>query len=196
MTRRLADVDVQPYEGLVLSTARMYVDLLDLDIEDVQQILRLKIAQALQAFDPRSASRRFEIREAERRWVFGAMRNQVKDLLKGQARLNDRRRGMQLYIEDVRGEGDRFEGKHLVESDDEALSDVLDVMPQLPSSLDRLERNVVYLLVLDLNQTEIARQLGVPRHRVRAAHESVQVKMADWRRSPSPPHRTRSRLAA
>jgi RNA polymerase sigma factor (sigma-70 family) len=178
---RLAEVDIRPYEGLVFSTARRYSEYLDLDMEDVQQILRLKVAQALMKFDPGRRSTRFELAEARRRWVFGAVRNQVKDLLKAQDRRNDARGGGQLYIEDVSGETDAFERRHLMESDEDALAPVLDQIPELPSSLNWLERGVVLLLILELNQTEIARRLGVSRQKVRTAHASVQVKMADWR---------------
>jgi hypothetical protein len=49
---RLADVDIAPYEGLIHSTAVRYVGFLDDDLDDIKQLLRIKVAQALVAFDP------------------------------------------------------------------------------------------------------------------------------------------------
>lgn len=179
---RLADVDIAPYEGLIFSTARRYHDLLDIDLEDVQQILRLKVAQALVVFDPSKWRKHTDDDEAKRRYVFGCVRNQVKDLLKGQDRRNSARGGGQLYVEELREQGDSFEHRYLVETDERALADVLDQMPELPFTLSQLERSVVALLLLDYNQTEIARELGTSRTKVRVAHASVKSKMAelDW----------------
>lgn len=179
---RLADVDIAPYEGLIFSTARMYHDILDIDLEDVQQILRLKVAQALVVFDPSKWRKHKDAQVAEERFVFGCMRNQVKDLLKGQDRRNTARGGgRQLYVEDLREQDDSFEHRYLVETDENALADVLDQMPQLPSTLSDLERVVVALLLLGYNQTEIARELGTSRTNIRVAHASIQAKMEDWR---------------
>lgn len=177
--RTLAEVDISPYEGLVVATSRRYCDLLpDMDVEDVQQVLRLKVAQALVVFDPAKWNKHSDERDAERGFVFGAVANMVRDLMKSQVRRNNARGGMQLYIEDVAsGDGDSFERRHLMKSDEEVFHAILEEAPKLPSDLTPLEHSVIFLLHLNLNQTEIARELGVSRQKVRTAHLSVKVKL-------------------
>lgn len=171
-------VELANYEGLVFRTAQMYSPLLDDDEDDVRQVLRIKVWKALLAFDPAKATQTTE------KYVFMCVRNQVKDLLKKKKRPED-------FIEDkapadspvVR---ERFECDHLSATPDEIFAEVEDEGIPLPSTLDALERDVALLLYLDFNQTEIARELCVTRQRVRAAHASVKLKMADWRPSSSP----------
>lgn len=141
------------------------------------QLLRLKVAQALVAFDASRSG--METKD----YVFGCMRNRVKDLLKEQDRRNRRRGGGQLHVEDISERDSRFESRYFQVSDEQAFLAVEDEWMPLPATLTELERHVVYFLLLDLNQTEIARELGVSRERVRSAHRSVETKMEDWRPS-------------
>lgn len=174
---------LESYEGLVFATARRYCDYLDYELEDVQQLLRLKVWRALCSFDPAKYSGPRET--AERRYVFTCVRNGVKDLLKEQARRIKRERGTPLFIEDVSGEGDGFEHRHGMAVDAELIFAVVEEENiELPSTLTELERQVVGLLLIGYErQTEMARELGVSRQRVRSAHASVKVKMEDWRPS-------------
>lgn len=166
MMNRTPQVD--DFEGLVRATARRYADLLaDEDIEDIRQILRVKVWKALARYDARRSDLDVE------RYVFGCLANQVKDLLKAQMRLNAARSGSMRYIEDIEADG-----RELCVEDD-ALAAVEDQLP-LPSTLTRVERAVVVLLVAGHNQTEAAVVLGISRTTVRRARAAVQRKMADW----------------
>lgn len=178
---------LREYEGLIHSTAARYAPILDEhDFEDVQQVLRLKVWKALEAFDPSRSSK------PEQSWVFSCVTNQVKDLLKASSRRNDARGGRQLYVEDERwmpGNADRapdstkFDMDHFSMTEDEAFQAVLEERVKLPSTLTEFEKQVIALLMLDLNQTEIARTLGATRTKVRLAHAEIKAKMADWRPS-------------
>lgn len=167
--------DIGPYEGLVYSTAARYAPLLDDDLEDIQQLLRIKVWQARLAFNASRSS------QTEEKFVFSCVVNRVKDMLKQQTRLNDRRQGRMLFTEEAaEGNPDRFEREHFGVDDEIVYAVVEEEKIQLPSTLTSFERSVVVLLLLDLNQTEIAAVLCVTRAKVRTAHASVRLKMADW----------------
>lgn len=183
----LGDYDLGPFEGLIYSTAARYVAYLDDDIEDIQQVLRLKVWQALVSYDSARvrggrARNRQEEWERVKRYVFSCVRNRVKDLLKQQYRLNRARdSGIPIYVEDVAARSpEKFECEYLVMEEEYVFAVVEDENVELPSTLTVFEVKVVNLLLMDLNQTEAARVLNVPRGRVRAAHSSVRAKMADW----------------
>lgn len=157
------------FEGLIYSTARRYADLLaDEDVEDVRQILRLKVWRALAAYDASRSEQAIET------FVFGCVANQVKDLLKAQTRRNSARNGAMRYLEDI-----EVDGRELCVDEDYALAAVEDQLP-LPSTLTHTERAVVVLLVAGHNQSEAAMVLGISRTTVRRVRAAVQRKMADW----------------
>lgn len=179
----LARDDIAAYEGLIYSTAARYAPLLDDDIEDVAQLLRVKVWQALEAYDRRRV--RIVATNAKERFVFSCVTNRVKDMLKAQSRLNSARQSsVPHYIEDEsRANPDRFQQDYLFVSDDEVFATVEEESYELPSTLTEFERAVVVLLLLDFNQTQIAGVLSASRARVRSAHTSVKEKMADWKPS-------------
>lgn len=196
----LGDYDIGPFEGLIHSTAARYSAYLDDDIEDIEQILRVKVWQALRAYDPaRVNGQRARTREEEwervKRYVFSCVRNRVKDLLKQQYRLNRARgSGRPLYTDDVAAASpEKFERKYLMVEEEFIFAVVEEESVELPSTLSVFEVKVVHLLLLEMNQTEAARVLGVPRGRVRSAHAAVKAKMADWH--PSPNGHTNGRLS-
>lgn len=192
---RLADADIRPYEGLIYATTRRYVHRIEAEFEDVQQVLRLKVALALVAYDPARA--RPEKPDALGRtprdkFVFNCVANQVKDLLK-------KRQHGELCIEDLviagdsehsdkRGFGsrDRFEEKHgLTSSHDQVYGEVeedpLDFM--LPSTLSRREKRIARMLSGDYRQSEIAAKLRIDKREMERHMRSIRVKMADWKPS-------------
>lgn len=173
--------DIGPFEGLVHSTAARYAPYLDDDLEDIAQALRLKVWQARRSYDPARAT------QTEEGYVFSCVVNRVKDMLKVQARLNKRRNGAALYLEDCAASNPAaFEAEHFSTHEDVVVEAVAAADNyELPSTLTVDERSVVVLLLLDLKQTEIAIVLGVSRGRVRATHTAVREKLADW--SPSDP---------
>lgn len=169
------DVDIAPYEGLIFSTAARYAPLLDDDLEDVQQILRIKVWNALRAFDPKRS------RAGVKSYVFSCVRNQVKDLLKSQTRRREARNGNVGSVDAFsEAAGEPFEARYLSVTADEAYALVEDEAVLLPSTLTELEGQVVALLVMDYSTAEIAKHLGVTRSSVTTAHVIVQEKMADW----------------
>lgn len=167
--------DIGPYEGLVYATAARYAGLLDDDIEDIQQLLRIKVWQALRAYNPgRSA-------QSEEKFVFSCVANRVKDMLKAQSRLNAKRDGRLLYTEEVSGSNpERFERQYFAVEEEIVFFAVEEESVELPSTLDRDERVVATLLLLELSQNEIAGMLQVTRARVRTVQASIRVKMSDW----------------
>lgn len=172
----LAD-DIGPYQGLIHATAARYAPIIvDEDYDDLVQILALKVWQARRSFD----SSRTKL--PEQNYVFSCVTNRVKDLLKAQSRLNKNRGGGPAFIEDVAPERRfQFEGKYLHMSEEEAFAEVEDELPPLPSTLTRVERIVVILLVLDYKKSEIVRMTGYSRSRVVKAEAAVREKMDDWR---------------
>lgn len=165
--------DVGPYEGLIHSTAARYAPYLDDDFEDIAQLLRLKVWQARRSYDPALAT------QTEEGYVFSCVVNRVKDMLKAQSRLNKRRQGGQLYIEDCAASSPAaFEAMHFSTNGDPVLDAVQEEKVELPSTLTHVEARVVVLLLLDLRQTEISVVLGIPRARVRAAHAAAKEKLA------------------
>lgn len=171
---------------MIYTTAARYADILDDDIEDIQQLLRIKVWQALRAYDHRRV-RRPEDAEAMRKFVFSCIANRVKDMLKAQSRLNNRREGRMLYTEEIAEQNpERFESQYFAVDDEEIFAVVEEESAELPSSLDGPERAVATLLLLDLSQNEIAAVLQVTRARVRTVQASIRLKMADWAPEPEP----------
>lgn len=174
----MKDMELAAYEGLIFSTAAMYEHFLDDDIEDIQQVLRLKAWRALAAFDPKRN------RAGVRSFVFSCVRNEVKDLVKSQSRRDRRRDGRQLYIEELTEADEHalhFEARYLSESGEQAYHSVEEQGLDLPPSLTADERSVVHLLLLDLNQTEIAATLKITRLQVRRLHSGIQDKVRSWK---------------
>lgn len=187
------DVDLEPFEGLIFSTAQRYAPYLDDDLDDIRQVLRLKVWQALLAFEQKRARRYAgDLAKARESFVFSCLKNRVKDLLKEQSRLNERRQGSALHIEDLTDDLDSFEGKYMA-AEDAALHELIEGSVELPSTLSEIERALVgVLLTGDFTRAEIALRLGVGRKRVLVIHRSVQAKLADW--APDG-HTVRSQLA-
>src|SRR3954470_7263330 len=69
------------YEGLIFSTARRYSIFVEEDLEDIQQILRVKVFRALESYDGAKAPPRTDGRSPRDAYVFQCVRNQAKDLL-------------------------------------------------------------------------------------------------------------------
>lgn len=162
------------YEGLIFKTAQMTAPLVEDDLEDVQQTLRIKVWMALQAFD----STRGYPRE---RWVFMLMRNQVKDILK------KKRRG-ELCLDTVRNVsaddefvGDSFDEQYLAVDADSVFADVEREIPLIPSTLTDVELRVVCLLYGDFKHGEVALALSITKRDVERHVRSVRLKMADWK---------------
>lgn len=180
--------DIGPFEGLIHSTAARYAPYLDdLELDDIKQLLRIKVWQALMVYDRKRMTITGEAEDVRRRFVFSCVSNRVKDMLKAQSRLNRSRNGCQLYVEDqLAAAPGRFEHEHFRVDGEVIFAVVEEEEFRLPSTLTVFEVRVVHLLLLDFSQTEAARILDVPRGRVRSAHGAIKEKMADWKPSPAP----------
>lgn len=180
------DRDLAHYEGLVLMTAARYVDMIDGDIEDLQQLLRIRVWKALNAFDPaKSVVPRVRGRRSPReRFVFMVLRNECKDWVRWK-----RLRGNLSIerLEEMDTEGGTPVSRELEQtlstSSDVVYSEVEDELPLIPSTLNELELQVVCLLYRDYRQTEIALKLMVEKREVERAVRGIRAKMADWRPS-------------
>jgi DNA-directed RNA polymerase specialized sigma24 family protein len=197
------DDDIRYYEGLVARTATMYVGILRVEREDLEQVLRFTIWRALEGYSAtrwNSQEHDAKGRSARERFAFYCMRNQVKDLLKARVRrdtakpdwMGDSIAGVrEVYLEDAAceraggaagGLRDRFEGKYLSQAPGDRYEDEV----LLPATLTGDERQVVVLLYLDFSQAEIARLLGVRPRDIGGRVASLRLKMADWRPDVAP----------
>lgn len=170
---QVSDSDIKHYEGLVRKTASMYAGIVEDDFDDICAVLRIKVWQALKAFDPAKA------RQTRDAYVFMCVRNRVKDLVK-------KVRRDELFIEDIapsdpnRGlPRDTFERRYFSVQDDELFED-LD-KPLIPSTLTAQERLVVGYLYLSYTQPQMAVVLEMPRKEVAALVGNVKLKFADWK---------------
>jgi RNA polymerase sigma factor (sigma-70 family) len=183
--------ELRRYEGLVFKTAQRYVGFVDEDFEDIQQMLRLKVWQALRAFDP---ARSHMSQDA---YVFSCVKNRCKDMVKRVNSETGKARAQQLFIEDIAPAThnghhpadtplrDKFERRYLSATHEETYGEVEAEELVLPSTLTAVERKVVGLLYLDFKKPEVASLLGIGRGEVEHVLRAVQDKMADWRPSAS-----------
>lgn len=185
------------YRGLIHKTAILYLGVADGDMDDLVQLLTIKVWRALSAYDgahPRGMT--------ERAFVFMCVRNLTKDWVRYQ-------RPRQLYIEDVAPAGagydaesqsrlqsrDRFESRHLAASHDEVYSAVEDEL-HLPNTLTALERRMIALLMTGLQQIEAGHELGLDKRGVERTMRRVRIKMADWHPGGEPAEAPAELLAA
>lgn len=167
--------DIAYYERLIFKTASMYVSYVEEDFDDIQQVLRIKVWRALEAYDARRSKMPVD------RFVFSCVKNQCKDLVK------KKRRNL-VYLEDVGHEGrdgevvrDAFEARYLTSDAHKHFGRVEDAAPLIPSTLTAVEREVLALLYLDFTQKEAQVMLGVSRNDMERAVRGIRDKMADWR---------------
>jgi RNA polymerase sigma factor (sigma-70 family) len=166
----LDSTQIEFYEGLVHKTAGIIAPYVQEEYDDIVAILRIKVWQALRAFDPERA------RQPIHRYVFMCVANQKKDLLK-----RKRRQEVPLAEDyDVRVDPDQV------------YAVVEDETPVVPSTLTVWEKRVVTLLYVGFTEHQTARQLGVSRARVERTLVQVRVKMEEWR----PPTETPLALVA
>lgn len=162
--------EISFYEGLVRKTAAMCAPVVQEDYDDIVSILRIKVWRALEAFDPTRSDMPVE------RYVFSCLQNQKKDLLK-------RRRRREVFFEDLTA-ADSYEP---CVSSEVVYGDVEAELPVIPSTLTRLEVDVVLRLYTDCSQRETAILLGLSRAEMERTVKGIRTKMADWRPSGATP---------
>lgn len=180
------------YEGLIFSTARLYVRYVDEAVDDIQQILRIKVYKALLSYDASKARPRDDGRDPRDAYVFQCVKNQAKDLLKKKPR-------NESFIEDIAPESrnqrgglqttrDWFEDAvGLTSSHDEVYGAIEDDDLVVPNTLTQLERRVVCLLYAGYRQSEVARKLSLAKRDMERSMRAIRAKMEDWRPDIVPP---------
>lgn len=176
------------FEGLVFKTAQMfasYVAIL-MEEEELRQELRIVVWRSVSRYD----ARRTETGMGLKPYVYGNVANKVKDFRRDAAR----RARYDLTFESIdshREEGEErfygdFELRYLCESPDVVYGKIDEGLLVLPSTVTRAEADVLVLLMFGHSEREMMLRLGVRRSAVRYAVEQLQVKFADWSRSPTP----------
>lgn len=181
----MASVDIEPYEGLIFTTARKFAGMAGMEEEDMRQELRLKAAQALVAF--RSSRSKLPVKN----FVFGCITNRVTDLRKAHCRRLAYGIGMR-HIEDFKShsngskkdwdasDSSRFEFRWFHLDHDEVFGKVDEGLFVLPATLTEQERSTLLLLTLDMTATEIGMRLGITRAEAFALVQRLRDKFADW----------------
>jgi len=176
------DVALRSYEGLIFSTAqRLIRSGVEAEMEDIQQILRIKVWKGIVAYNPDKA--RGMTRD---RYCFMVLRDQAKDIAK------KKRRG-ELHIEDVApatqfdddgyAPRDKFEQRYLSSDSDQEYAAVEDDLPNLPNTLTDRERVVLDLMRDGYRQTEIGPILNITKRDVESSVRGIRAKLADWKPS-------------
>lgn len=165
-------VALDHYEGLICATARRCIAFCEEDFEDVAQVLRVKVWQALCAYDPSRS------RTTRDKYVFMCVRDRAKDVVKKKKR-------NQLHIEDVRtirsgngnvSHGDWFDERYLSASHEENYGAIEDDDDPLVE-LNGLERQIASLLTADYKQTQVAQLLGLEKTEMERAMRSIRSKL-------------------
>lgn len=161
--------------------------------DDVMQLLRVKVWQALRIYGIERMPRKGDETAARTRdrYVFMCLMNLKKDIIK-------RKRAPTLMIEDLaplrdtscgaeRGRArDWFEAKYLAASHDDVYGIVDEPAPLVPNTLTELEQKVMLLLYRDYTHREIAQRLGASKGEVSSAVRGLRAKLGDWRPGSGP----------
>lgn len=182
---------LREYEGLVCATARRLAPHVDYEVEDIEQILWVKVYKALLAYDEvrwangtRSSTTANLSRTRRDKYVNMCVRDQVKDVVR-------KRRLEESFIEDLApstdAEGRRpresFDLQYLCSTREENYGAVEEGRPLVPNTLTQLELRIVVLLYRDYKQSEVARKLGMDKREMERHMRSIRAKMEDWRPS-------------
>jgi RNA polymerase sigma factor (sigma-70 family) len=168
------DVALRYYDGLVCATARRCVAFCEDDYDDVVQVLRVKVWQALRAYDPQKT------RTDRDHYVFMCVRDRAKDVVKKKKR-------NQLHIEDLRvtSTTDRFDARYLCSTREANYAAIEDDDDPL-AGLDELEREIAQMLTADYKQAQVARALGLQKVEMDRAMKSIRCKLAALRPAAEP----------
>lgn len=164
---RHIEQELEHYEGLIFKHATRIVGIVELELDDIRAIYRVKAWRALESFDPRRSHLPVE------RYVFSCLKNAEKDLLK-------RRRRDEAFIADLEA-SPRFEARYQAADHETVYFDVEDESGLVPNTLTEVELRVVLLLYSDYRQTEVARRLGMEKPEMDRLMRSIREKMSDWR---------------
>lgn len=181
-----ADI-VKGYEGLVGKTALMFHQQVGLEYEDMRQELYIKVVKAVRAYNPARS------KQTQKAFVYSCIANLVKDLKRDAARRNGR--FQVTYIEDQRYRDTHgtayaastsvFEARYQHTTHEQVFGGVEDDFV-LPSTVTAEEERVLFFLLLDYAQTEIAVVLELEYGAVMKCVRSLREKLADWKPTTTP----------
>ncbi|MDQ1584450.1 MAG: hypothetical protein QOF36_2504 [Microbacteriaceae bacterium] len=181
-TGTVTDQQIAAYEGLVCSTTELHVATVNIERDDLRQLFRIKVWQALRSYNPTRSNMK------EKDYVFSCVFNLAKDLHRG-TKYKPR---PESYIEDLapardsggveRSGRDRWEAEHgLAVERDTIFSEVEVEKVPIPNTLSKVEAQVVCLLYSDYRQGEIARRLGLSKREMEGAMRGIKTKLADFK---------------
>lgn len=190
--RETMEQAIRNYEGLVFTTTIIVKQAgVEMDIEDIRALMRIKVWRTLLAFDAGHVSGL-----KRDNFVYGCLMNFKKDLLK-------RPRRHEASVDELRSRGSagsQAEGQELTEwfdlrflsvCEEEVYGRAVEDDLLLPVTLDAQERQVVQLLYEGATMREVDLALGISRGLRERIVRSVREKLADWRPSrehvPTPP---------
>lgn len=170
------EVALRHYEGLVLATAARCVAFSEEGFDDVAQVLRVKVWQAVRAWDHTKSTTNRD------KYVFMCVRDRAKDVVK-------KKKHNLLHIEDCRpddsGGSSAFDAQYLCSSHDDNYGMIEDD-DDLLAGLDELERKIVAMLSSDYKQAQVARTLGLAKVDMDRAMRSIRDKLSGLRPPPDP----------
>jgi DNA-binding CsgD family transcriptional regulator len=156
---------LEQFEGLAYETARQIVaEGVELELDDIRQLIRIKVWQALGAYDG-AHERQLPLR----RFVFMCVANLRKDMERRPRRHNtsidqvrERRAWSAVTSEDFGALADRFDRRYLSVDAEQVFAAAEDELA-LPRSLTAIERQVIALRMQGRALFEIDRELGLSR---------------------------------
>lgn len=173
------------FEGLVLSTSRMFAGQVRREEEDLAQELRIRVWRAIETHDPSHTRVPLE------RYVFYAISNKMRDFKRDAAREKGRREreGLSfLHIEDLMQHGggtgqpqDWFDALYHHVTREDVYGHVESEPYRLDVDLTSIEQTVLVGLFLDYSRDEIAAEHGIERKLVDRTVASLRRKLADKR---------------
>lgn len=170
------EVALRHYEGLVLATAARCVAFSEDGFDDVAQVLRVKVWQAVRAWDHTKSTTNRD------KYVFMCVRDRAKDVVK-------KKKHNLLHIEDLRATTERgnhtmcsdsFDARYLCSSHDDNYA-IVEEDVDLLAGLDELERRIVEMLSSDYKQAQVARTLGLAKVDMDRAMRSIRDKLSELR---------------
>lgn len=177
MNREYPDHDWRHYEGLVKGTVKRFGLPPGQEREDVEQVLRMKVLEALDRYDETQGVPR-------RNFVFGCVANRMRDLWR-------KRVVSESSWEEITGTGDTgptgaLETQLGLEvAEEQVYGHVWEEEFVLPSTLTRMERLMAEGLMEGLRPGDIMAEHRMTRKQWMRGLRSLRIKMADW--EPSTP---------
>jgi hypothetical protein len=180
VTAREIEASLAQFEGLAYETARQIVaEGVELELDDVRQLIRIKVWQALGVYDGQH-----ERQMPLRRFVFMCVANLRKDMERRPRRHNasiDQARDHTFKADQLDGASgtweDWFDRRYLSVDAEQVFAAAEDEL-RLPRSLSAVERQVIALRMQGRALYEIDRELGLSRAERQRTMRSIREQLA------------------